>query len=98
MSNVKYVCVRAWRRHSLGEIITEWEYNKLPQEIKDSKSFQIYVERVQVDKSKDEAKPTQVPVVKAEDDIRPIKRHNFSQNTLEKPDGNGPEKGSTLYD
>lgn len=98
MSDVKYVCVRAWRRHSLGTIITEWEYNKLPQEIKDSKSFQIYVEPTLVDKSKHETKPAEKPVVTTEDDIRPLKRHNFPQNTVEKPDGNGPEKGSTLYD
>lgn len=102
MSDVNYICVRAWVRHPLGTIIPEWEYNKLPQEIKDSNSFRIYVEPTLVDKSKHETKPTNPApapvVVKAEDDFRSYKRYNLPQNPVVEADGNGPKEGSALYD
>lgn len=93
MSETKYICTRAWRRHSLGTIITEWEYNKLPQEIKDSNSFIKHFPVFQTAQPvKDE--PTQVqsnrPIepAKVENDIRPVKRYNFPQDPVEKTDGN----------
>lgn len=30
----KYKCTAAWVRHRVGQVIEEWEYNKLPIEIK----------------------------------------------------------------
>ena len=36
-----YHCVTAWKRHSLGEIIPENEYNKLPHEIKQNGNFKL---------------------------------------------------------
>lgn len=99
MSDVNYICVRAWVRHPLGTIIPEWEYKKLPQEIKDSKSFQIYVEPTLVDKSKHETKPAVVPTpIKVEDDFRPVKRFNLPQNPVVETNGDGPKEGSALYD
>jgi hypothetical protein len=101
MSNVNYICVRAWKRHSLGTIIPEWEYNKLPQEIKDSNSFRIHVEPTLVDKSKHETKPTNPIVpspIKTEDDFRSHKRYNLPQNPVVETDGNGSKEGSALYD
>lgn len=41
----KYRCVRGWVRNSTGEIIEEWQYNKLPDEIK-NRNFEEYVEPV----------------------------------------------------
>lgn len=38
-----FKCVKAWPRHSVGEVIPESEYNKLPQEIKDHGNFQEVV-------------------------------------------------------
>lgn len=39
-----FKCVKAWPRHSVGEVIPESEYNKLPQEIKDHGNFQEVVD------------------------------------------------------
>lgn len=34
-----YKCVTPWKRHSVGEIIPDYEYNKLPHEIKQHGNF-----------------------------------------------------------
>lgn len=36
MSTTQYICIRSWARHTQGEIINEWEWRKLPFEVKDS--------------------------------------------------------------
>lgn len=38
----KYICVRDWIRHSKGTIIEEYEYNRLPHEIKTRGNFAEY--------------------------------------------------------
>jgi len=38
----KYICVRDWQRHSKGTIIEEYEYNRLPHEIKERGNFKEY--------------------------------------------------------
>jgi len=50
----KYICIRGWKRNPTNDIIEEWEYNKLPQEIKD-RHFKEY----------EEPKPVEKPVIKA---------------------------------
>lgn len=37
-----YICTRGWQRNSTGEIIEEWQYNKLPDEVK-KRNFKEYV-------------------------------------------------------
>ena len=37
----KFICIRGWQRNSKDEIIEEWQYNKLPEEVK-SRNFQEY--------------------------------------------------------
>lgn len=32
----QYICTRSWARHTEGDIITVWEWRKLPIEVKDS--------------------------------------------------------------
>ena len=34
-----YKCIESWKRHSAGDIISDWEYKKLPQNI--LKHFQL---------------------------------------------------------
>lgn len=41
-----FKCVKAWPRHSVGEVIPESEYNKLPQEIKDHGNFQLVEDEI----------------------------------------------------
>lgn len=36
MSTTQYICTRSWARHTHGEVINEWEWRKLPFEVKDS--------------------------------------------------------------
>lgn len=36
-----YRCITTWKRHSVGEVIPEYEYNKLPFEIKQHKNFEL---------------------------------------------------------
>lgn len=36
MSTTQYICTRSWVRHTQGEVINEWEWRKLPFEVKDS--------------------------------------------------------------
>lgn len=43
-----YLCVRPWKRHSVGEIIPEHEYNKLPYEIKQHGNFEAISEVIEV--------------------------------------------------
>jgi hypothetical protein len=31
---MKYKCIRSWARHSIGDVVEEYEYNRLPHEIK----------------------------------------------------------------
>lgn len=38
-----YRCVRPWKRHSVGQVITESEYNKCPQEIKNHGNFELII-------------------------------------------------------
>ena len=99
--NKQYICVRAWRRHSLGTIITEWEYNKLPHEIKDGNHFKVHVPVVQVNKSKygEEDKPATEPQpTKAQNDFRSIKRHNLQQGFVGDTDRSGSEEVPTVHD
>lgn len=35
----KYICKESWKRHTKGDVITDWEYKKLPVEIK--KHFEL---------------------------------------------------------
>jgi len=30
----KFICVRGWQRNPTGAILEEWEYNRLPDEVK----------------------------------------------------------------
>lgn len=43
-----YKCVTPWKRHSVGEIIPEHEYNKLPHEIKQHGNFEAISEIIEV--------------------------------------------------
>lgn len=38
----KFICVRGWQRNPTGEVIEEWQYNKLPDEVK-SRNFKEVV-------------------------------------------------------
>lgn len=38
----KYICKESWKRHTKGEVITDWEFKKLPVEIK--KHFELVSE------------------------------------------------------
>ena len=44
----QYLCVRPWKRHSVGEIIPEHEYNRLPHEIKQHGNFEAISEIIEV--------------------------------------------------
>jgi hypothetical protein len=50
----KYICTRGWQRNSTGDILEEWEYNRLPDEVK-NRNFKEYV-------AEQPAKPTPRPV------------------------------------
>lgn len=39
MTNKQYICIRAWTRNSVGDVLTEWEYTKLPYEVKNETYF-----------------------------------------------------------
>lgn len=41
----KFICTSGWIRNKKGEILTQWEYNRLPQEIKDG-NFEEYFEPI----------------------------------------------------
>jgi len=38
----KFICTRGWKRNPTGDVIEEWEYNKLPDEVK-NRNFKEYV-------------------------------------------------------
>lgn len=38
----KFICVRGWKRNPTNDIIEEWEYNKLPDDVK-NRNFKEYV-------------------------------------------------------
>lgn len=43
----QYICIGSWRRHSEGDIITEFEYNKMPIEAK-TLNYKEYIPEVPV--------------------------------------------------
>lgn len=56
----KFICVRGWKRNPTGEIIEEWQYNKLPDEVK-SRNFKEHLE--------EESKPIVVETPKKVEEV-----------------------------
>lgn len=53
-----FKCVKAWSRHGLGTVLNEWEYNKLPINIK-SGHFQEVTQPIVVDSPVKQTTPLQ---------------------------------------
>jgi len=56
---MNYLCKQSWKRHTKGDVITDWEYNKLPVEIK--KHFEL-IEVVKFEKQELEDKKSEFVV------------------------------------
>lgn len=54
----KFKCIRAWTRHSQGQIIEEYEYNRLPFEVKPQFQELAVSELIEVELDK----PTEFPI------------------------------------
>tara|TARA_R110000868_G_scaffold9099_4_gene46044 strand:+ start:29 stop:295 length:267 start_codon:yes stop_codon:yes gene_type:complete len=68
----KFICTRGWKRNPTNDIIEEWEYNKLPDEVK-NRNFKEYIPTPETKPtSKPEPKPVlEVPVVVAPPVVEP---------------------------
>ena len=42
----KFICVRGWKRNPTGEVIEEWQYNKLPDEVKNRNFKEVVPEPI----------------------------------------------------
>lgn len=43
----QFICKRGWVRHSVGAVIGEWEWRKLPQDVQE-RHFEVYEPKVEV--------------------------------------------------
>jgi len=75
----KFKCVRAWARHSVGEVIVESEYNKLPHELKVAGSFVEVVDEIPV-------RPLTVEEVKLEEQSVQETKEVVAAIVVEEPD------------
>lgn len=93
-----YKCLRGWQRHSAGTIINEWEFNKLPvnikgnfEEIRDKVHVQVKERVVQA-----EPQPEPTPIepikpnpfkpkskVETENDFRHTERSDVQQGKVD---------------
>lgn len=63
----KYICLRGWQRNPTGAILEEWEYNKLPEEVKQRNFKEHIAEAIPEPVKKVEWKPRKSPSFTVDD-------------------------------
>lgn len=93
-----YRCVRPWARHSIGEVIPEHEYNKLPHEIKQHKNFELIDDTIQMIDPGISEKEAITPIVYNEPEVQiqittdifneqpTIKKHRYDRTSTKSND------------
>ena len=85
----KFICVRGWKRNPTNDIIEEWEYNKLPDEVK-NRNFKEYIPTPEPTPAPEPAKEVPPVVVPPTVVAEPKSTHSrFKPFTIEDSDSKG---------